>query len=205
MERYLSVTIRSWIAIHAAFLFIQILYTFALTDGPLPTRTVSLFDHITGKNDTRGELGSEKTGEVFNKIEVDLQDTESKFTNESASSRSFLSNIMCRISSIGLAFQLVYSLFTLNYPFIDQIEEEAARFDDQAGLVLTWIIQVVVWAGILSGLILTVRIGYMAIQSGLIGSVMSAAIRSPFAALTITAATVVLPGLAVVLQKIMNC
>ena len=202
MERYLSVTVRTWVAIHAAFLFIQILYLFAFTEGPLPTRTATLFDHIAGNANTRG--ASRDSSEVLNKIKVDLGDDESRFDDETET-WAFLKDIMCRISGIGTAFRLVYSLFTLNYPFIDHIKVEAAEHGDSAGLVITWIIQVVVWAGIIGGMLFVVRIGMMAIQSGLIGAIISSAIRNPLALGTVAVGAIVLPGLAGLLLSILGC
>lgn len=186
MERFIEKAFPIWLMIHLGFICYQLMDSYVFnsdTAGQAPDYSVSIFDAAqqsmrvtvvpspsaatsspvnTNLNPT-ANIGT-RLGRAMNDPQFQGQDLE---TVDDDSIFNFMLSLVCRVRSIGEVFRLLFSLFTLNYPFVAVFEQE--------GTIIRWVLDAFRYAGIISGAIFTLHLGLIIVRSGLIGALFTPA------------------------------
>ena len=179
MERFIEKVIPIWVVIHMGFISYQLLDTYmfnADTAGQSPNYEVSIFD--IGRSDAEMQaagtpqpdrlgspvsLGTRLNREMARPPETVTEEVgKEQFTH----AWNFILSFICKINDLVRVFDIIYSLFILDYPFME-------KFDQEGEGVIRWVMQLIQYAGILAGIIFLAHLGIMFIRSGLIGTLIS--------------------------------
>ena len=179
MERFIEKVIPIWVVIHLGFITYQLLDTYmfnADTAGQSPNYEVSIFD--IGRSDAELQaagtpqpnrlgnpvsLGTRLNREMSRTPEPVSQEVEEQ---QFANAWNFILSFICKINDLVRVFDVIYSLFILDYPFME-------KFDQDGEGVIRWIMQLIQYAGILAGIIFLAHLGLLFIRSGLVGTLIS--------------------------------
>lgn len=181
MERFLERMIPIWLMIHVGFITYQMLDTYAFnpaTAGRDPDYTTSIFRAGQPAREASSHQNASGTPANLNtnlnrrtplEVRLDQAMEDRRYSGDSFEDAdspdvgNFMISLVCRVRDLQHAFLLFFSLFVLDYPFVQQFKEEGE------GIIL-WVVQIGQYAGIFTGVMFLFYLALLFVRSGLIGA-----------------------------------